>query len=124
MFYRHYYRRFGRMLNAIQFLHAVECGIFAAALYRLIQPGMIFGFWGRFLARRQWDWPSWVRAPLGECLACFAGQIGLWSGIILAIDRHFSTAVIFEPSLFESSFGVIFHTCTTIVFANILHGRD
>lgn len=124
MFHRNNYSRLGRMLDILQLLEAFQAGAFAAVLFWLIQPGMIFGFWGKFLAHKQWDWPAWVRAPLGECLTCFSGQIGLWSGVVLVLDRHFSATVIFAPSAAEYLFNIIFHTAITIAFAKILNGRN
>lgn len=124
MFHRHNHRKSERMLNPIQFLDALQAGALAAALFWLIQPGMIFGFWSKYLARKQWDWPAWIRAPLGECLTCFSGQIGLWSGVILTLDRHFSATVIFAPSAIEYALNIIFHTVTTIVFARIINGGN
>lgn len=112
------------MLDLMRILCAIEIAILAVILHRLIQPGMIFGFWGEMLARKQWDWPSWVRAPLGDCFTCFSGQVGLWSGIALEAYYQYGYTVIFEPILpwpVSAAFRLIFHIAFTIYFADILN---
>ena len=112
------------MLDLIHILYAIEAGVLAIVLHRLIQPGMIFGFWGVMLARKQWDWPSWVRAPLGECFTCFSGQIGLWSGIALEVYYQYSYTVVFEAGLpwpFVAGCRLVFHIIFTIYFAERLN---
>lgn len=111
------------MLDIIDILHSAESAILAIVLHRLMQPGMIFGFWGRTLARKQWSWPDWVRKPLGDCFTCFSGWVGIVSGVALEIYRHQAHVVIFEPVLtpwIEAVLRILFHTTFTIYFADIL----
>lgn len=116
------------MLDLLDLFRAVQCAVLAIVLYRLMQPGMIFGAWGKVLARKQWDWPAWVRKPLGDCYTCFSGQIGLWSGIGLELYRHYSAEIIFEPTpppLVADILRLIFHVVFVIYLADILnfHGN-
>jgi len=62
----------------------------------LIDEDMIFGFWGRLLARM----PNKLSFPLGECAYCFGGQIAVWYYFFIddyRPDRHifFVSATIF-----------------------------
>lgn len=112
------------MLDLQQISHTIQAAILAIVLHRLIQPGMIFGFWGTYLARKQWAWPAWVRNPLGECFTCFSGQIGLWTGIALEAHQQTTAVVIFEPMLHPAIAALarlVFHTAFTIYFADILN---
>jgi hypothetical protein len=111
------------MLDLKEILYTFEAAVLAITLHRLIQPGMIFSFWGTYLAKRQWDWPEWVRNPLGECFTCFSGQVGLWSGIALEAYEASTMVVIFEPTVHPAAAAlvrVVFHTVFTIYFADIL----
>lgn len=124
MFHRQHHSRPGIMLDLQQILNTIQAAVLAIVLYRLIQPGMIFGFWGAYLARKQWDWPGWIRNPLGECFTCFSGQVGLWTGIALEVYRQASMVVIFEPTLHPTVatlVRLVFHTAFTLYFADILN---
>lgn len=92
------------MLKLFEILYAFEVSIFTYVLYLLIQPGQVFGFWGALLIKKQWQWPAWVRNPLGDCSRCLSGQIGLWTSIFY-----------FELSVE----GVILFTAFTIFFNEI-----
>jgi len=116
------------MLNLEQILYSAEAAVLAIVIHRLIEPGMVFGFWGSFLARKQWSWPSWVRNPLGECFTCFSGQVGLWTGIALEFYQQSTTVVIFEPTglppFLAGAIRVVFHTAFTIYFADRLNNGN
>lgn len=116
------------MLDLIDIFKAAQSAILAIVLHRLIQPGMIFGAWGKLLARKQWAWPEWVRYPLGDCFTCFSGQIGLWTGIAFEIYQQYAHTVIFEPVLpawVTIPVRIAFYVILTIYFADILnfHGN-
>lgn len=124
MFHRRNNSRRKRMLDLQQIFQAIQAAILAIVLHRLMQPGMIFDFWGNLIARKQWDWPAWVRNPLGECFTCFSGQVGLWTGIAFEIIYQTRMIIIFEPDVNPAiaALGrIVFHTAATIYFADILN---
>lgn len=111
------------MLDLADIVYSLEIAVFSRVLITLIEPGMIFGFWGTFLAKKQWSWPAWVRYPLGACGTCLVGQIGIWSGLILEVHRHQTHIVIFSESnsLITSIVRVILHTAFVIYLAGLLN---
>jgi hypothetical protein len=55
----------------------------------LIKKGMIFGWYGEWLDRmadKSPTWEYWTK-PLGNCVRCFSGQVGLWTYLLSHLDE-------------------------------------
>lgn len=88
------------------FLHAILIGVFGYVFSNiLIQPNQILSFYGKMLSRIKSDY---IRKPLGDCDACFSGQVALWYSLLY-----------YEIAFFE----IPFFITLSILTANFLYNR-
>ena len=71
------------MLTFSDFQLSLQIAVFAAVFSEiLIREGNLFERYGFWLDKL----PTFWAKPLGYCAACFAGQIGFWSFLVLEFE--------------------------------------
>ena len=63
------------MLNGEHIFYAFQLSVVAWVFNYLLEPEMIFGWYGRIINRL----PDWLFKPLGGCNICFGGQLAFWN---------------------------------------------
>lgn len=85
----------------IYFLFKIS--IIAFIFIQLIEPEMIFSFYGKMID----GLPEWLYKPLGGCLYCFTGQVCFWGYLFYPCEYNiidhlfFASLGIFLASIYD-----------------------
>lgn len=66
----------------------IICGLTASIYRGVLAYEGILNWWFRFGARFE---GKWFYRPIWECEKCFAGQLALWTYLLLHLEVEFST---------------------------------
>jgi hypothetical protein len=85
-------------------LEILQISLITTVFVQLMEPGMIFAFYGRLISRL----PIWLYNPLGGCVKCFTGQVAFWFYVIKYFDSYnffdhlfFVSAAIFLSLIYD-----------------------
>jgi hypothetical protein len=72
------------MLLISEIFYAFQIAVFVAVFQWCMQEGMILSAYRVWLERKAFEWQyGWITKPMGLCSFCFAGQLGLWTGVFI-----------------------------------------
>lgn len=75
------------MLTPADIQAALQAAVFAVVLSDILtRPRMLFARYGRWLERMEVKCPA-IAYPLGYCAKCAAGQVALWSFLLMCSEE-------------------------------------